>query len=138
MDSEDGSFSNFDISEKIIKRLKERNIERLFPVQYKTFNAIYSGKDAVVLARMLSTFVQILGTGTGKTLSFSLPIVQKLCNLEIDDIYPLVLVLAPTRELVVQITRDFQSIAGKNISCISLYGGVPYGPQCRNLFYIYV
>lgn len=47
----EGDFSNFPLSKKLISRLKARGVTELFPVQYKTFNEIYSGQDAVVLAR---------------------------------------------------------------------------------------
>ncbi|CAF5216205.1 unnamed protein product, partial [Rotaria magnacalcarata] len=63
-----GSFKHFNISEETQKRLKVRNVECLFPVQYRSYNDISSGKDCIVQAH----------TGTGKTLAFSLPIVERL------------------------------------------------------------
>ncbi|KAH8866394.1 ATP-dependent RNA helicase DDX50 [Schistosoma japonicum] len=119
-----GDFSNFNIDDAIIKRLHARNIFELFPVQFKTYDAISSGKDAVVLAR----------TGTGKTLAFSLPLVNQLIKRqESFKPSPVVLVLAPTRELVTQIATDFESICVHGIKVTSVYGGVPYKPQCNAL-----
>ncbi|CAL8073607.1 unnamed protein product [Calicophoron daubneyi] len=122
----DGDLVRFDISKKLVERLKQRGVEELFPVQRQTFNIILGGDDAVVLAR----------TGTGKTLAFSLPIVQRLLsdnNSALAGRSPKVLVLAPTRELVTQITGDFQSICAEDVAVISVYGGAPLGPQCRAL-----
>ncbi|TPP56766.1 DEAD Asp Glu Ala Asp box polypeptide 21 [Fasciola gigantica] len=108
------------------ERLKERGISNLFPVQYMSFKPIISGKDAVVLAR----------TGTGKTLAFSLPIVMNILSGSKPQNHgrgPLLLVLAPTRELVSQIVSDFESLCKKDLSIVGIYGGVPLGPQCRAL-----
>ncbi|CAH8640737.1 unnamed protein product [Heterobilharzia americana] len=119
-----GDFSNFSISDAVIEKLLSRNITELFPVQFKTYDAISSGRDAVVLAR----------TGTGKTLAFSLPLVNALIRRQGNlPCSPLVIVLAPTRELVTQIAADFQSICVKGIKVISVYGGVPYKTQCDAL-----
>merc|ERR1712156_410467 len=67
-DVELGAFSNFEISKKTIKKLKDAGINHLFPVQYDTFNHIKEGKDVIVQSR----------TGTGKTLGFALPILEGL------------------------------------------------------------
>ncbi|CAH8675114.1 unnamed protein product [Schistosoma haematobium] len=119
-----GDFSNFNIADVIIKKLHARNISELFPVQFKTYDTISSGRDAVVLAR----------TGTGKTLAFSLPLVNSLIKGQGSrPSSPVVLVLAPTRELVTQIATDFESICVHGIKVTSVYGGVPYKPQCDAL-----
>ncbi|KAF7260880.1 hypothetical protein EG68_01950 [Paragonimus skrjabini miyazakii] len=121
----EGDFSHYEISEKLIERLRTRGIEELFPVQYKTYKLICGGNDVIVIAR----------TGTGKTLAFSLPITQLLLNQENfrRGKYPAVLVLAPTRELVVQISGDFQSVCAEDFTVLAVYGGVPIGPQCSSL-----
>ncbi|GAA47930.1 nucleolar RNA helicase 2 [Clonorchis sinensis] len=86
-----------------------------------------AGADVVVLAR----------TGTGKTLAFTIPITEML--LKNSDAHtekgrsPKVLVLAPTRELVTQISSDFQSLCEDDFSVLTVYGGVPLGPQCNSL-----
>ncbi|CAF3502556.1 unnamed protein product [Rotaria socialis] len=116
-----GSFKHFNISEATQKRLKVRNVECLFPVQYRSYNDISSGKDCIVQAH----------TGTGKTLAFSLPIVERLQS-EVSNIngrYPRCLVLEPTRELAKQVTNDFLSIASRLLSISTIYGGKEYSQQ---------
>jgi len=121
-DKEKGNFSNFNISKSTIKKLKARNVDFLFPVQADSFQHIYDGKDSVVQAY----------TGTGKTLAFSIPMVEVLQN----DVSlkllrgraPRVLVLAPTRELTKQISDDFQSIVTE-LSIVTIYGGKKYEDQ---------
>jgi ATP-dependent RNA helicase DDX21 len=71
------------------------------------------------------------GTGTGKTLAFSLPIVERL-QAEVSDVrgrYPRCLVLEPTRELANQVTNDFLSIKSRLLSISTLYGGKEYSRQ---------
>ncbi|NIG59467.1 nucleolar RNA helicase 2 [Pontoporia blainvillei] len=68
VEQKEGAFSNFPISEETIKLLKARGVTFLFPIQAKTFHHVYSGKDLIAQAR----------TGTGKTFSFAIPLVEKL------------------------------------------------------------
>ena len=76
--------------------------------------------------------VLFLGTGTGKTFSFAIPLVERLqeagFNSKKPGRNPQVLVMAPTRELAKQIGDDFESISdGLSILCV--YGGTPYYTQ---------
>ncbi|XP_037102969.1 nucleolar RNA helicase 2 isoform X3 [Syngnathus acus] len=116
-----GAFSNFRISHGTIQKLNARGVSYLFDIQVQTFDHIYDGHDVLAQAR----------TGTGKTFSFAIPLVEKLQSDGLTQPRgrpPNVLVLTPTRELAVQVARDFKNIAKKlNISCF--YGGVPYSPQ---------
>lgn len=68
VEQKEGAFSNFPISEETIKLLKGRGVTFLFPIQAKTFHHVYSGKDLIAQAR----------TGTGKTFSFAIPLIEKL------------------------------------------------------------
>lgn len=72
------------------------------------------------------------GTGTGKTLSFVLPLVEQMLSQgrkrEGRGRPPVVLVMAPTRELANQVTEVFQELA-QGLSVFCIYGGVPYEPQ---------
>ncbi|UJR11701.1 hypothetical protein I4U23_015882 [Adineta vaga] len=116
-----GLFKRFDISDQTQKRLKDRNVEYLFPVQSRSYPDIISGKDCIVQAR----------TGTGKTLAFSLPIVERLQR-EVSNArgrFPRCLVLEPTRELAKQVTNDFLSIKSRFLSITTLYGGKEYSKQ---------
>ncbi|XP_069836534.1 nucleolar RNA helicase 2 [Dendropsophus ebraccatus] len=116
-----GDFSKFPISEETVKNLKAKGVTYLFPIQAKTFQTAYTGKDVVVQSR----------TGTGKTLSFAIPVIEKL----IEDKSPLgqgrpprVLILTPTRELAIQITNEIRCISKKLKTCC-FYGGSSYQQQ---------
>ncbi|KER30383.1 hypothetical protein T265_03216 [Opisthorchis viverrini] len=125
--SSEGDFTRYSISLRVVRRLQNRGIKELFPVQYKTFDMIMAGADVVVLAR----------TGTGKTLAFTIPITEMLlknCDGHTEKgRSPKVVILAPTRELVTQISSDFQSLCEDDFSVLAVYGGVPLGPQCNSL-----
>uniref|UniRef100_A0AAA9TXV7 RNA helicase n=1 Tax=Bos taurus TaxID=9913 RepID=A0AAA9TXV7_BOVIN len=125
VEQKEGAFSNFPISEETIKLLKARGVTFLFPIQAKTFHHVYSGKDLIAQAR----------TGTGKTFSFAIPLVEKLLG-ELQDRKrgraPQVLVLAPTRELASQVSRDFSDIT-KKLAVACFYGGTPYGGQIERM-----
>jgi hypothetical protein len=116
--SNPGDFSNFDaIHKKTVECLIKRGIVSLFPVQYMSFTSIYDREDLIV--RDL--------TGSGKTLGFALPTVEYLRanNLfgtgKIQSI-----ILAPTRELALQITRVLADLKHheKEYSVLTVYGGV--------------
>ncbi|KAG0188945.1 hypothetical protein DFQ28_004125 [Apophysomyces sp. BC1034] len=119
--------SNFRISRSTIECLAKRGISSLFEIQSATFDAIYDGEDVLARAR----------TGTGKTLAFSLPVIEKLSlDKELGDVYgraPRVLVLCPTRDLAKQVCGDFESVSGKRLKSLPVYGGVPYPEQTNVL-----
>ncbi|KTG05412.1 hypothetical protein cypCar_00029125 [Cyprinus carpio] len=117
----EGAFSNFRISQNTISLLQARGVSYLFDIQVKTFNSVYDGKDVIGQAR----------TGTGKTFSFAVPLVEKLQGAADDrrrGRAPTVLVLTPTRELAIQVARDFKDITRK-LSVTCFYGGSSYNPQ---------
>jgi len=126
---EEGDFSNFNISKKTIKKLKANGVDHLFPVQTATFKAANEGYDVIVQAR----------TGTGKTLAFCLPILEQLRVLE-DEICtgnqrsPVILTLAPTRELAIQIYKEFEKYKSKKMNVSCFYGGSPYDKQENELW----
>uniref|UniRef100_A0AAX7TP54 RNA helicase n=1 Tax=Astatotilapia calliptera TaxID=8154 RepID=A0AAX7TP54_ASTCA len=98
-----------------------RGVSYLFDIQVKTFNHVYDGEDVIAQAR----------TGTGKTFSFAIPLVEKLQKDSVDMARgrpPKVLVLTPTRELAIQVAKDFKDIA-KRVSIACFYGGSSYNPQ---------
>ena len=81
---------------------------------------MYDGKDVIAKAR----------TGTGKTLSFALPLVEQM-NQKLSAVRgraPRILVMAPTRELARQVCNEFEAIAPK-LSTLCIYGGTPYESQ---------
>ncbi|XP_028405033.1 nucleolar RNA helicase 2-like [Dendronephthya gigantea] len=117
----DGKLKKFRISKKTRKELKERGIKYLFPIQAKTFDLIYEGKDVIGKAR----------TGTGKTLAFALPVMERLQENELATKRgraPVVLVMVPTRELAKQVSDEFDALK-TSLSVYCIYGGTPYAPQ---------
>ncbi|KAH3860788.1 hypothetical protein DPMN_023712, partial [Dreissena polymorpha] len=125
-DEVEGAFEKFNISKTVQDNLRAKGINYLFPVQYTTFKHTIEGTDVVVQAR----------TGTGKTLSFSLPLVEKLKQsperLQMRGRKPMVLILAPTRELAMQVHEDF-AMLDKTIKVLCVYGGASYIPQVNGL-----
>ena len=118
-----GKLSKFRIRKATRKVLKERGVKYLFPIQYLTFDHVYDGKDLIGQAR----------TGTGKTLSFVLPLLEKLSAegglVKSRGRPPFVLVLAPTRELANQVHTEVKAVGGEELSSFCIYGGSPYEPQ---------
>ncbi|KXS17499.1 DEAD-domain-containing protein [Gonapodya prolifera JEL478] len=111
------------ISDALKQRLRERGIDKLFPIQVATLSHIMAGKDVVGRAR----------TGTGKTLAFALPIIQLLWEQNSDSGAmarrpPKVLVMTPTRELCLQVAKEFEGISGR-AKVLTVYGGVAYDGQ---------
>lgn len=88
------------------------------PVQKAVFESVASGRDVVVQAR----------TGTGKTAAFGLPLVDRIVKSNVP--HPQVLVLSPTRELALQISRELEKLAQFNgVTCTAVYGGAAMQPQ---------
>ncbi|XP_076011545.1 nucleolar RNA helicase 2 isoform X2 [Genypterus blacodes] len=120
-EQKEGAFSNFRISQCTIEKLKARGVSYLFDIQTKTFDSVYDGHDVIAQAR----------TGTGKTFSFAIPLVEKLQADPAERTRgraPKVLVLTPTRELAIQVAKDFKDVA-KKVAIACFYGGSSYMPQ---------
>ena len=97
-------FEQMNLDKNIIQALHTLGYEKPLPVQEQVIPNILSGKDCIVKSR----------TGSGKTASFAIPIIQ---NLEIDERSPQALVLTPTRELALQIQQDFDRIGFQWVDC---------------------
>lgn len=117
---------DFRISKITKERLAKNGITQTTEVQAGTYDLIYDGADIIAKSR----------TGTGKTLAFALPIMERLAILRRSDDRrssrqgPGCIVLAPTRELAKQVTREMANIGeGLNLSVECFYGGVSYSPQ---------
>ncbi|WP_185872086.1 DEAD/DEAH box helicase [Blattabacterium cuenoti] len=107
----------------IIKALEDIGFQCPTPIQEKIIPFLLSSeKDVIALAQ----------TGTGKTAAFGLPIIQKI-NYNLNT--PQAFILCPTRELCIQITRDFCKYSKflSSIKIISLYGGVNINTQIKSL-----
>ncbi|CAH8310152.1 unnamed protein product [Eruca vesicaria subsp. sativa] len=115
------------ISPEIVKALSAKGIEKLFPIQKAVLEPAMQGRDMIGRAR----------TGTGKTLAFGIPIIDKIIKFNAKHgrgRNPLCLVLAPTRELARQVEKEFRESA-PSLDTICVYGGTPIGQQMRQLDY---
>ena len=116
------SFDDMNLSVPVMKALKDVGYESPSPIQAKTIPLILAGKDLVGQAQ----------TGTGKTAAFALPLLSRI---DLKKKIPQVLVLAPTRELAIQVAEAFQTYAKhiKGFHVLPIYGGQEYGTQLRPL-----
>ncbi|GAB2732510.1 DEAD/DEAH box helicase [Salinifilum aidingensis] len=116
------TFAELDVHPEIVRALGESDIEHTFAIQELTLPLALRGEDIIGQAR----------TGTGKTLGFGVPLLHRL---ELPgDGTPQALVVVPTRELCMQVTRDLEH-AGKHLGVrtLSIYGGRPYEEQISAL-----
>ncbi|OAY85100.1 DEAD-box ATP-dependent RNA helicase 53 [Ananas comosus] len=114
------------ISKEIISHLAKKGITKLFPIQRAVLEPAMQGKDMIGRAR----------TGTGKTLAFGIPIMDKIIRFNEKHgrgRNPLAIVLAPTRELARQVEKEFRESSSLDTICV--YGGVPISQQMRTLDY---
>ncbi|WP_156490634.1 DEAD/DEAH box helicase, partial [Oleiphilus sp. HI0086] len=115
-------FEQLGLPENILKAVKELGYETPSPIQAQAIPTLLSGKDILGQAQ----------TGTGKTAAFALPL---LANIDANKSETQVLVLAPTRELAIQVAEACQSYAKhmKNFHVLPIYGGQSYSNQLRQL-----
>ncbi|KFK39522.1 hypothetical protein AALP_AA3G255500 [Arabis alpina] len=121
------AISELGIAPEIVKALSSKGIEKLFPIQKEVLEPAMQGRDMIGRAR----------TGTGKTLAFGIPILDKIIKFNAKHgrgRNPLCLVLAPTRELARQVEKEFRESA-PSLDTICVYGGTPIAQQMRQLDY---
>lgn len=125
------TFSELKVRDDIVASLLEAGIEYPFPIQALTLPVALGGNDIIGQAK----------TGTGKTLGFGIPALQRVIR-EGDKGYadlpfpgaPQALIVAPTRELAIQVGADLaQASKHSNISITTIYGGRPYEEQINAL-----
>ena len=115
------TFADLGLDEKILKALRDLGYERPSPIQAETIPALLAGHDVVGLAQ----------TGTGKTAAFALPILERLTP---RAKHVQALVLAPTRELALQVAEAFETYAAHlKVRLLPVYGGQGYGVQLSAL-----
>jgi ATP-dependent RNA helicase DeaD len=117
------SFETLGLSKEIIAAITKLGFETPTPVQTKAIPVLLEGnQDVVALAQ----------TGTGKTAAFGLPLIELINS---TDRTTRALVLAPTRELCLQITSDFENFSRqvKNLNIVSVYGGASIAEQIRKI-----
>lgn len=119
-------FADLDLRAPILRAVEESGYETMTPIQSKAIPKVLEGKDLIAVAQ----------TGTGKTAAFSLPIIQLLVNGE-GKRKPKTarsLILAPTRELALQIEENIRGYAKYLHYKIALvFGGVSQKPQVKSL-----
>ncbi|AQQ14986.1 ATP-dependent RNA helicase DeaD [Corynebacterium glaucum] len=115
-------FAELGLPERVVDAVKQVGFEKPSPIQAQTIPHLMEGRDVVGLAQ----------TGTGKTAAFALPV---LSQIDTGARHPQALVLAPTRELALQVSDSFQSFADHlgGVSILPIYGGQAYGIQLSGL-----
>ncbi len=120
--SDEPTFADLGLDERLLKALRDLGYEHPSPIQAATIPALLDGRHVVGLAQ----------TGTGKTAAFALPI---LAQLDLKQKTPQALVLAPTRELALQVCEAFERYAAhlRGVHVLPVYGGQGYGVQLSAL-----
>ncbi len=114
------SFSDIGVSKAVVDTLAARGITEPFPIQSMVLQDATSGRDTLAKSQ----------TGSGKTLGFAIPIVERL-NPKTDP-HPSALVLVPTRELAAQVAEEFSDVAeAKGLKVGLAYGGTRVKDQAR-------
>lgn len=115
-------FADLNLSTSVLKVLADVGYESPSPIQAQIIPFVMAGRDVVGQAQ----------TGTGKTAAFALPLLSRI---DLDEHDPQVLVLAPTRELAIQVAEAFQKYAHhmQGFHVLPIYGGQDYGIQLRQL-----
>lgn len=112
------SFNVFNLNKQLQFAIDDLGFEKPTPIQAQSYSVILSGTDMVGIAQ----------TGTGKTFAYMLPILQDLKFSK--DIHPRVLIMVPTRELVIQVVEEIEKF-GKysSVRVIGVYGGTNINRQ---------
>lgn len=131
MQTADQSFADFNVNPAIVEALADKGITAPFPIQAMTLPVALAGHDIIGQAK----------TGTGKTLGFGVPLLHRAVSPGEPgwDEYeaqgkPQALVVAPTRELAVQVANDLEQASSKRSTrVVQIYGGRAYEPQIEAL-----
>ena len=117
-------FSEFNLSNPLQKAISAIGYEEATPIQTEAIPPGLEGHDIIGCAQ----------TGTGKTAAFLLPALQRLLQDERKTKHPRVVVLAPTRELVIQVTEEARKLAARTrLRIAAIYGGAKMRPQINKL-----
>ncbi|MFV0375358.1 DEAD/DEAH box helicase, partial [Microbacterium sp.] len=122
---EAASFADLGLGQNIVKRLAELGAAAPFPIQAATIGPILAGRDVLARGR----------TGSGKTIAFGAPLVESILRAQagtkrVFGRAPKALILAPTRELALQIDGTVQALARSvGLFTTQVYGGVPQARQ---------
>lgn len=118
------SFEDLDLGPDLLKAVQSKGYIAPTPIQSRVIPVILNHQDVLARAQ----------TGTGKTDAFALPIVELLSRQRVNKRAPRALILAPTRELALQVGDCFKEY-GRRVSlrCTVVYGGVNISPQIDRL-----
>jgi ATP-dependent RNA helicase DeaD len=116
------TFADLDIDERVLRALADVGYETPSPIQAATIPALMAGRHVVGLAQ----------TGTGKTAAFAVPILSRI---DVNQKAPQALILAPTRELALQVSEAIGKYAKylPGLNVLPIYGGSSYGVQLSGL-----
>mgnify|MGYP001289255484 CR=1 FL=1 len=115
------SFLTLGIRREIVSALQSSGIKEPMPIQLQAIPVLMKGTDLIAQSQ----------TGTGKTLAFVLPILEKI---DLNKPYVQALIVTPTRELALQITKETKKLADKlDINVLSVYGGQALELQIKKL-----
>ncbi|MND60325.1 ATP-dependent RNA helicase DeaD [compost metagenome] len=122
MTQEIGTFAALGIHPNVLAAISAVGYEEPSPIQAQSIPVILAGHDMIGQAQ----------TGTGKTAAFALPILSRIDPAKRE---PQALILAPTRELALQVATAFETYAKQmpGLNVIAVYGGAPMGPQLKAL-----
>lgn len=120
MTQETGGFAALGLHPHILAALTAVGYEEPSPIQAQAIPVILAGHDMIGQAQ----------TGTGKTAAFALPLLSKIDPAKRE---PQVLILAPTRELALQVATAFETYSKQmpGVNVVAVYGGAPMGPQLK-------
>jgi ATP-dependent RNA helicase DeaD len=116
-------FTEMGLSSEILRAIEDLGFETATPIQEKVIPELLKSKrDIIGLAQ----------TGTGKTAAFGLPSIE---DIDVKAVYPQLLILSPTRELCLQITRDLENFSKyiQGLKIVAVYGGAPIDKQIMSL-----
>ncbi len=112
------TFKDLDLTNQLVNSIEDIGFTHPTPIQEAAFSVIRSGKDIVGIAQ----------TGTGKTVAYMLPILRDLKFSK--QVSPRVLVIVPTRELVLQVVEEIEKLASYiNVRVVGVYGGTNINTQ---------
>jgi ATP-dependent RNA helicase RhlE len=115
-------FDRFGLNDTILRGIRAAGFETPRPIQFETIPSGLKGRDVLGLAQ----------TGTGKTAAFTLPILERLN--QHDKQAPRALILAPTRELATQITKEMKTLSRyTDLKIVTIFGGVRVSTQANAL-----
>lgn len=117
------TFNDLNLSKPLYKAIQDMGLENPTPIQEKAFSIIMSGKDAVGIAQ----------TGTGKTFAYLIPILRQLTYSE--QRHPRVLIVVPTRELVVQVINEIEKLSKyMSLRFFGVYGASNINTQKQKVY----